>query len=88
MSRGVADIRADAEAIACAIAAESPIAWRPIEEIPFSLKGSGQDLLIWCDGGAVVGYWADSGPDAGSWLDHNEEPVDPTHYARIVDPRN
>ena len=88
VSRGTADMRADAEIIASTIADERPIVWRSVKEISFRLKGLGQDLLIWCDGRAVVGHWADSGPHAGSWLDQAEEPVNPTHYTRIVEPAN
>lgn len=86
VSRGVADMHADARALATAIAEECPIMWRPIGEIPFTLKGSGSDILIWSDGCAAVGHWADSGPHAGSWIDGQGDPAEPTYYAMVNAP--
>lgn len=86
VSRGLAEMRSDAAALASTIADECPIVWRPIRNIPFALKGSGRDILTWCDGCAMVGHWSDSGPHSGNWLDHDGEPAKPTHYAAINEP--
>jgi hypothetical protein len=55
------------------------IDWTPIADIPEHLK-DGRSLLLWCEGGAMVGsYWQ------GGWISGNGD-VEPTHFAEINPP--
>lgn len=87
VSRGAVDMRSDAVALVKAIGdSGATVIWQAIATIAYTTKGTGNDFLLWCEGGASIGYWSDSGPNAGEWLNHDDEIVNPTHYSLLPAP--
>lgn len=84
VSRGAADMRNDATAIAEVVSGS--VVWRPIADIKHALKGSGASILLWSENDPIIGFWQDSGPNAGQWLDEDDAIIHPTHFARIDAP--
>ncbi len=86
-SRGAADMRDDATTLIETIAeAGASILWRPVADMPYTLKGTGADFLLWSGGEAVIGYWSDSGQQAGNWVSRDDDVLSPTHYVRLSSP--